>query len=114
MPVSDAIRCAVEAVFAADHRAIVLDGLATIPEASTDSLQQRPPAEFLQAAVVALSFGDLAIFEGQLVNARVEPRDVLYVLESPGEVQPGLTRGEFRQRYRDLNLSVPDVLASDA
>ncbi|MFO0916227.1 MAG: hypothetical protein U0795_24930 [Pirellulales bacterium] len=114
MAISAAIRSAVEATFAADQQLGVLDRLSTIPEPSPVDLRLRPEAEYLQAAVVVLAYGDLGIFDGQVINACVEPRDVIYVLQSPGWMQPGLTRQELVRRYRELKLPVPDLLAADA
>lgn len=102
MQVGEAIRRAVEATIPAEQRATVLEGLASIPEETE--------AEALQAAVLVLAFGDMTIFHGQLMNARIEPRDVLYVLESPELVQPGLTTDELRRRYQKLGLPVHRLL----
>ena len=110
MPITDVIRAAVDSTFPPDQRREVIEGLATIPEPSPDSLQSRPPAEELQAAVLVLSYGDLPLFHQQLMNACVEPRDVYYVLQSPGEIRPDLTCAELVRRYRELNLPVSHLL----
>jgi hypothetical protein len=109
--VSTAIRQAVAATFAPERRQGVIDELGTIPDPSPDDLLCRPPAEALQAAVLVLAYGDPAVFDSQLLCARVEPRDVWYAIESPVVVKPGLTTAELVRRYQALNLPVPSMLA---
>lgn len=108
MAVSETIRRAVQAMFKNADQEDVLMGLESIPEPSAEAV--RPRAELLQAAVIALAYGDRAIFDGQLTNAIADPRDVIYVLQSPELVDPKLTRGELIERYRNHGLTIPDVL----
>ncbi len=111
--ISEAIRSAVDATFEAHARQEIMAALSTIPEADAEVLRIRPTAEFLAAAVWILAYGNREIFFQQLMNAVIEPRDVIYVLQSPGIVEPSLTCEELVRRYRELSLPVPELITSN-
>ena len=113
MPISELIQRAVDATFPADQRPAVIAALQRIPPPDSDSLQQRPSVELLQAAALVLAHGDRAILDEILINAEVEPRDVIYSLQSPEVVRPNLNATEVLRRYQALRLPIPEFLAAN-
>ncbi len=104
MSLSAEIRHAVEIAFTPDDREAIEAALADI---------RFDDAEWVQAATLALTFGDRALFDDFIVTAQADAHDVAYVLESPELVREGVTRAEVVRRYRLMDLPVPASLAGD-
>jgi hypothetical protein len=105
MGIPDAVRHAASIAFGPDDQGAVLDGLAAIMGEHSD---------WIQAATLALTFGDRELFDRFILTAQTDAHDVAYVIESPELVRPDLTRAELVRRYRAMGLPVPERLAGDS
>jgi hypothetical protein len=104
MAISPGIERALRIAFARDDWEAVRSALDGIPFED---------AEWIQAATLALTFGNRALFDHLVVTAQADAHDIAYVLEAPGLVQTDLTRVELVRRYTLMGLPVPDRLVGD-
>lgn len=70
-------------------------------------------AEWVQSAILALTFGDRASFDQWIVTAQADAHDVAYVLESPELVRTDLTLPELVRRYQAMGLPVPERITAN-
>ncbi len=92
VPLSEALRNAVDRCFRPDDRQPVRDALASV---QSDGMRE---------AIVILAYGDRARLEGLVEIEKTDYRDVLIQLD---ERCAGLRTAELIRRCRELGLSVP-------